>query len=307
MSGLVRTIGWILAAWPFTFILADWPAVQAAHPHGLVNWLGTVLGASLKGSELVNAVRWTFLVAGIASLLLAGWSLILPHTPPKKAGEPGTEKLAWAEAFKLLRHPFVLVLWLVTFVDAFVHNCYFNWAFGFLTTDPANGGAGIPGQWFMPVMSIGQVAEILTMFVLGATLKRLGYRATMALGILAYPIRFAVWAFLPQHKELIILVQVLHGVCYAFYFVSVYIFAEEYFPKDVRSSAQGWFNFMILGAGVLLANSLCPWLAQTKFTQNGVADFHHLFLVPLLAALVSAVTLVLFFHPPKSAAKPGGV
>jgi len=299
--GFVRaggTIGWILAAWPFTFILADWPAVHAAHPHGVVNWLSTVLGASLKGDALVQAVRWTYIVAGIASLLLAGWSLILPHTPPRKAGEAGAEKLAWAEAFKLLKHPFVLALWIVTFADAFVHNCYFNWAFGFLTTDQSQGGAGIPGQWFMPVMSIGQVAEILTMFVLGATLKRLGYRTTMVLGILAYPIRFAVWSFLPQHKELIILVQILHGVCYAFYFVSVYIFAEEYLPKDVRSSAQGLFNFMILGLGVLVANSICPWLAQAKFIVNGVTDFHHMFLVPLITALVSATTLALLFWPP---------
>ena len=44
--GLVRvggTIGWILAAWPFTFIFVDWAAVQAAHPAGLVDWLEQAL------------------------------------------------------------------------------------------------------------------------------------------------------------------------------------------------------------------------------------------------------------------------
>src|SRR5260370_14367897 len=37
--GLVRvggTIGWILAAWPFTFILVDLDKVRAAEPHSLV-------------------------------------------------------------------------------------------------------------------------------------------------------------------------------------------------------------------------------------------------------------------------------
>jgi MFS family permease len=157
----------------------------------------------------------------------------------------------------------------------------------------------------MPVMSIGQVAEILAMLILGATLKRLSWRATMIIGIIAYPIRFAVWAFLPEHKELIILVQALHGVCYAFFFATVYIFVEEHFPKDVRSSAQGLFNVMILGIGALLANSLCPTLAQKTFAQNGVTDFHHLFLVPLIVALGSALVLALFFHPPKTPLKPG--
>ena len=81
------TIGWILAAWPFTFILVDWNAVQQANPQGLVQWLGTVLSSGLTGPALQAGTRWTYIVAGIASLLLAAYSLTLPHTPPRKAGE----------------------------------------------------------------------------------------------------------------------------------------------------------------------------------------------------------------------------
>src|SRR5436190_11746794 len=50
--GIVRmrgTIGWILAAWPFTFIFVDWPKVSAAHPQGAVEWLKAVLGTPLGG------------------------------------------------------------------------------------------------------------------------------------------------------------------------------------------------------------------------------------------------------------------
>jgi MFS family permease len=302
--GFIRmggTLGWILAAWPFTFIFVDWDKVRAANPQGLSGWIGSALANGLTGPALQNATRWTFAVAGIASLLLAAFSLALPHTPPKKAGQGGAEKLAWVEALRLLKHPFVLILWIVTLLDAFVHNCYFNWAGSFFGASTANGGVGIPGNWIMPVMSIGQVAELLTMFILGTTLKRLGWRATMILGIIAYPIRFAVWAFFPQQRELIILVQILHGICYAFFFATVYIFAEEYFPKDVRASAQGLFNVMILGLGVLAANSICPTLAQSTFSVNGVTDFHHLFLVPLTVALIAASSLALLFHPPPKA------
>ncbi len=154
----------------------------------------------------------------------------------------------------------MLVLWLVTLVDSFVHNCYFNWTGSFLGAAKEAGGVGIPGNWIMPVMSVGQIAEILTMFVLGATLKRLGWRTTMIVGILGHAARFAVYAFFPQPPELIIVVQVLHGICYAFFFATVYIFVDAYFPKDARASAQGLFNVMILGVGALLANSICPYL-----------------------------------------------
>jgi MFS family permease len=298
--GLVRmggTIGWILAAWPFTFILVDWDKVHATNPQGFVNWLGTVLGSGLTGAALQEKTRWTFIVAGIASLLLAAFSLVLPHTPAKKVTQ-GEDRFAWLESAKLLRHPFVLVLWIVTFIDAFVHNCYFNWTGSFLGAPATAGGVGIPGNWIMPIMSIGQVAEILTMFVLGVTLKKLGWRATMICGILGHTARFAVYAFFPNQPALIIMVQIVHGICYAFFFATVYIFVDEYFPKDVRSSAQGLFNVMILGIGALAANSICPYLMQKVFTHGGATDFRSLFLVPLAAASLAALSLALFFRPP---------
>ncbi len=299
--GIVRmggTIGWILAAWPFTFILVDWAKVKAANPQGVSDWLGTVLASGLTGDALQHATTWTFIVAGLASPLLAAFSLTLPHTPPKPAAE-GVAPLAWLEAMKLLGLPFILVLWLVTFVDATVHNLYFNWTGRFLGSAAAAGGVGIPGNWIMPVMSIGQIAEILTMLVLGATLKALGWRTTMIIGILGHAARFAVYAFFPQHRELIILVQVLHGICYAFFFATVYIFVDEFFPKDARASAQGLFNFMILGLGPLVANIAGPKLIGDTFNKNGLVDFKSLFLLPCIAAVVAAIALAAFFRPPQ--------
>ncbi|MBI5774405.1 MAG: MFS transporter [Verrucomicrobia bacterium] len=304
--GIVRmggTIGWILAAWPFTFILVDWAKVDAAKTSGFVEWLGAVLSSGLTGDPLKEATKWTYIVAGIASLVLAVFSLTLPPTPPKKAGN-GTENLAWLEALKLLKHPFILVLWLVTLIDSAVHNSYFMWTGTFLGTTADKGGVGIPGNWIMPVMSLGQIAEILTMFVLGATLKRLGWKWTMVIGILGHAARFAVYAFFPQHKEIIILVQILHGICYAFFFATVYIFVEEFFPKDARASAQGLFNVMILGAGSLLAASVCPALFK-NMTKGDVTNFQSLFLIPFGLATAAAVLLALFFNPPAKAAPSG--
>ena len=298
--GFVRmggTLGWILAAWPMTFILVDWDRVNAAGSSGFVGWVGTVLASGLTGAALQSATKWTFVVAGVASLLLSAFSLSLPHTPPKPA--TGANRFAWLEAMRLLATPFILVLWLVTFVDSTVHNLFFNWTGTFLGTASAAGGVGIPGNWIMPVMSIGQVAEMSTMLILGVTLKKLGWRMTMIIGILGHAARFAVFAFLPQYREVVVLVNLLHGICYAFFFATVYIFVDEFFPTDVRSSAQGLFNLMILGAGPLVANILGPRLIGETFNHAGRVDFRSLFLVPCAAAIVAAVALALFFHPPR--------
>jgi nucleoside transporter len=298
--GIVRmggTIGWIMAAWPMTFILVDWDHVRAAQTSGFVDYLGTILASGLTGPALAAGTRWVFVVAGIASFVLAAFSLTLPHTPPKPVAS-GANKFAWLEALRLLAAPFLFVLWVVTFIDSTVHNLFFNWTGSFLGTAVSAGGVGIPGNWIMPVMSIGQIAEISTMAILGVTLKRFGWRTTMILGILGHAARFAVFAFFPEYKAAIILINVIHGVAYAFFFATVYIFVDEFFPKDVRASAQGLFNLMILGLGPLVANVIGPKLMGETFKTATGVDFRSLFFVPLGMAIVAAVLLAVAFHPP---------
>ena len=297
--GFVRlwgTIGWIAVAWPFVFILVDWKGVGSIGDMGFVTWLKDALRRFDPSS---GTTAYTFTAAGVASLLLAAFSLVLPHTPPKKSGEP----LAWLEALKLLRHPFILVLFFVTFLDAAVHQFFFYWSATFLKV-----GVKIPGNWVMPVMSIGQVAEIVTMAFLALVLKNLGWRFTMVVGILGHAARFAVFAFAQQLPEELrqpaaIGVNVLHGICYAFFFATVYIFIDEYFPKDARTSAQGLFNMLILGLGPIASNFVSGRLGEFFAPEGSPPDFQSIFLVPLATALVAATLLLLFFHPPAKKAE----
>src|SRR5262249_12820478 len=120
------TIGWIAASWPFVFILVDWSRVPSLGEVGPGTWLGEALRNRLQGPALQRMTSHPFAAAGPAPLLLAGISLALPPTPPRPAA-PGGEKLAWLEAMKLLRVPAILVLFIVTFFDAAVHQCYFFW------------------------------------------------------------------------------------------------------------------------------------------------------------------------------------
>ena len=194
-----------------------------------------ILGGK-SGAELQQATSAIFIAAGVGSLLLAGFSLTLPHTPPRPAA-PGGETFAWLEAAKLLRVPFLLVLFVVTFIDAMVHQGYFVFSTTYLKS------IGIAAEWVMPVMSIGQIAEIGTMAVLGYFLKRLGWRWTMVIGVLGHTARFGVFAFCQDYPWIVVLVNVLHGICYAFFFATVYIFVDEFFPKDARSSTRDCLTF----------------------------------------------------------------
>ena len=268
--GAVRmggTVGWVLASWPFVFLLS-------AH-------------------ATADQVRWIFLVSALISFAMAAYSLTLPHTPPRAAA--ALDRLAWRRALGLLRQPAIAVLFGVTFLDSVVHNGYFVMSDAFLTNR-----VGIAGNLSMLVLSLGQVTEVVTMAVLGVVLVRLGWRATMIIGILGHAARFLAFAFLADSLPAIIAVQLLHGVCYAFFFATVYIFVDEAFPKDVRVSAQGLFNLLILGVGNVVASFLFPALTNhLTQTSNGVkvVDYQTLFLVPTALAALGAILLSLLFKP----------
>ncbi|MEI8213981.1 MAG: MFS transporter [Planctomycetota bacterium] len=269
--GFVRmggTIGWIVISWPFIFLLG----AQAT----------------------VDQMRWIFIVAGIVSLVLAVFSLTLPHTPPRKA-EAGEDNLAWIKAFRQLKHPFVLVLFIVTLLDSIIHNGYFVLIDGFLSK-----AVGLSENITMAVTTIGQVAEIVTMVLLGSVLVKLGWKWTMIIGILGHALRFATFSFFgnSDHQALIILIQVLHGICYAFFFATLYIFVDEVFPKDIRTSAQGLFNLLILGVGLVIANFGFIYLKDFYTNGNGEVDYFSIFLVPTVLAILAMLLLLFGFKPP---------
>ncbi len=198
------TIGWIVASWPFIFILVNWAAgadvwARSASSSGSATALGTSVKAGLEASMRHEAVH---LPGGRASprCSLAVYVLMLPHTPPKPATGEGTRFATAQGVAKLLKNPFIAVLFVVTFIDAAVHQSFFYWTASFLA-EGRRRVVDIPANWVPPVMKIGQIAEILTMLILGYVLKRLGWRTTMVIGVLGHAARFAVFAFFPNRGQ----------------------------------------------------------------------------------------------------------
>ncbi len=268
-------VGWMAVSWPIFFLLKgrDEAATEA----------------------MIPAI---FVVGGVTSLALALFALRLPKTPPSSAaGDAKSSEAAWITALKYSSKPFLIVLLIVALIDSTNHMGYFVLSGGFL------GDLGLPTEWIMPVMGISQFSEIFVTFGLGFILVRLGWKKTLIVGILAHAVRFAVYAFCSDYLGAIIGVQLLHGVCYACFFATLYIFIDQVYPKTVQASAQGIFNFIILGLGDLCAK----WIfipAKDALTEDGVTNYERLFLLPAGLSLAAAVILLIFFHTPSSVKKP---
>jgi len=269
--GFIRvwgTIGWIVINWVMSFYLRMW---EKQGP-----------GASHLGDCLV--------AAAILSLLMGLYCFSLPNTPPSKQAK---NPYAFLEALKLTANRNFAVLLVISFVVATELPFYYNLTILFLT-EPGT-GVGLPASQATLVMSLGQIAEVLIMLLLAPSLRRLGMRTTILLGILAWPLRYAIFA-IGQPTWLVIAAQCLHGICYSFFFVGGMIAVERLAPKDIRASAQGLIVFATNGVGMLLGSLLAGQVADYFVLEGGGHAWAKIFLVPIVITVVAAVAFVLLFN-----------
>jgi nucleoside transporter len=279
------TIGWIAASWIFPMIYLQTGLHLQAMPPFLV-------GPELPNvtARLADSLRFS----AIISFGYAVYCLSLPHTLPRK---DATEKLAFKKAFALLKERSFAVLVLASLPISIIHQVYF------LQTPPFFSHLGLGDSQIGPAMTIGQFSEIAVMAALGAMLARMGFRTVIAIGALAYFVRYAIWSF-PAVFPVSVLVgsQFLHGICYACFFAGAFIYTDRVAPVDVRHSAQTVFGIIILGGGPVLGGLLSGYLADNYAQSGGQVDYGALWRVVSLIGLAAAVFFWVFFRERKTPA-----
>jgi len=277
---LWATLGWAAAAWPFFFIFSG-----------------------LQGDALVGGLRWIFYVPAVVSIGLSVFCLTLPHTPPQRQAR---DLFAPLRAMTLLADRSFLVLLILAYFSAVFMNCHFIWMGSFLPS------LGVHERYVMPIMSLGQISEIVALFALGACLKWLGWRRLLAVGILANVVRYGLYVISVGRPSLIGLVvagNIVHGATYAFFFAAGMIYVEEYAPKDIRASAQALFNLVTLGLGFFTGSLL--WNSRLFVDpMTHQVGFVKVFLTPAVGALIACALLLVTFRPgtppsPEAAADTG--
>ncbi len=101
-------------------------------------------------------------------------------------------------------------------------------------------------------MTLAQVSDVVFLFLLPLMLKRLGYKWTIAIGILAWAARYF---FLAQSANstaatqtmLIFAAILLHGVCYDFLFIAGQLYVDDEANERMRGAAQGLIAFILWG------------------------------------------------------------
>jgi len=301
------TIGWIAAglvlmAWrqesepgkavveAKTWIDSTWNTIWTPISHAIGLGMARVLGPT--------GPRDTLLLGAFFSVLMGLFCAALPHTPPKREG---VEPLAFVKAFRLLKDHNFLVFMVISFIVTTELWFYYVLTGPFLQSagvgiDPAN----VPG-W----MTTAQIGEIFTMVILlPILLPKLGVRLCLVLGVIAWPIRYAVFA-VGYPWWLVVGSLPIHGFCYVFFFVVGQIYSDSIAPKDIRASVQSLWAVCVLGIGSIIGSTLAGWV-RDLFTVDKVVNYRGVFLVPLVVTVLCALAFLVFFREPeKKQTSPG--
>ncbi len=262
------TIGWIVAGLVISYLFS-WDSSAAVTQGFLKN---------------------TFLMCSIASFALGLYSFTLPRTPPVPLSRHVATLggLLGLDAMVLLKHKNFVVFFVASILICIPLAFYYQNANQFLTEVNVANATG--------KQTIGQMSEVLFMLLIPVFLHRFGMKTTLLLGMLAWALRYVLFAFGNAHElgYMLLLGIALHGVCYDFFFVSGQIYTDSKAGAQHKSAAQGLITLATYGVGMLIGFWAAGRIDDVYFS-GGVHDWKAIWLYPAgFAALVFALFALTF-------------
>ena len=265
---------------------------------GTIGFIAAMWLTNLSGNK---ASANMFYISAVSAVILGIYSFTLPKCPPQKLiSEKATvaQKLG-LDAFKLFgTYKMALFFLFSMFLGGALQltNMYgdvFLSEFGKMP-EYAN---SIIVQKSTLIMSISQVSETLFILAIPFFLKRFGIKQVMLISMLAWVLRFGLFAYGNPADGLwmIIMSCVVYGMAFDFFNISGSLFVETTTDSKIRSSAQGLFMMMSNGFGAFFGGLLSGIVIDKFFTHDGVRDWHHIWLAFSGYALVIAILFAVMF------------
>jgi MFS family permease len=199
------------------------------------------------------------------------------------------EWFAAGKAFKMLKDPSFLLLMILAFTLLVFATMYYTFGGNFFKA------VGIAEKNIPLVMGIGQWAEIATMLILPFVYKKLGSKGTIAIGVLAWAVRFGLFA-LGKPLALMYVAQAMHGVCFAFAIAAAMIYVERICAPDIRGSAQSLLGMVTYGLGMFAGSHFGGWLTQKTATAGGDVNWAQVWTVAAAGCFGVLVVFLLAFR-----------
>jgi MFS transporter, NHS family, xanthosine permease len=273
---------------------------------GTIGFIAAMWVTSLTGNK--DSV-YQFYIAAAFAFVLGFYSFTLPKCPPQNLtskGAPLTQVLG-LNAFKLFAsYKMALFFFFSMLLGAALQltNMYGD---TFLSdfANIAEYKDSIVVKYSTIIMSISQISETLFILAIPFFLKKFGIKNVMLFSMLAWVLRFALFAYGDPAGNLwmIVLSCIVYGMAFDFFNISGSLFVETTTDPKIRSSAQGLFMMMTNGFGAILGSLVSGYAIQKYFTDAaGNKMWQEIWIAFAVYSLIIAVFFFFLFkhkHDPK--------
>jgi nucleoside transporter len=260
---------------------------------GTVGWIVAGLTIGYLGWESQKLLSNTFYLTASASAILGVFSFTLPDTPPSaEKGNYSISEILGLDALSLLKDTKYLIFFISSILICIPLAFYYQHANQFLNE--------LGMQKAAAVMTLGQISEALFILLLPVFLKRYGIKTTLIVGMLAWVVRYILFAYgdIGENAWMLIFGVILHGICYDFFFVSGQIYTDYKAGDKFKSSAQGLITLATYGLGMLVGFRLAGYITDQFIISSG-HDWTQIWIIPSGFALFVLVFFILTFKNEK--------
>jgi len=268
---------------------------------GTLGWIVAGLTIGWLGWEQSNSLVLTFKMAAIASLILGILSFTLPATPPAKKGQKTTlGDIMGLDSLGLLKNKSYLIFFIASVAICVPLAFYYNFTNPFLNEVGMKAAAG--------KQSMGQISELVFMALMPLFFVRLGVKKMLAVGMLAWVLRYIFFAYGDTGSNYWMLIAgiVMHGICYDFFFVTGQIYTDNLAGEKFKSAAQGFITLATYGVGMLIGSYISGPIVDKFKVSETAHNWTTIWLIPAgIAAVVLVVFLAFFKDTNQIQTKPG--
>ncbi|MFN4913952.1 MAG: nucleoside permease [Sphingomonadales bacterium] len=275
---------------------------------GTIGFIAAMWVTNLTGSK-ANANQ--FLIAGTAAIGLGLYAFTLPACTPAntKSGGASLFSQLGLDAFKLFaRYRTALFFIFSMFLGAALQltNMYGDTFLDDFKNNPLYGPESFVVKYSTIIMSISQVSETLFILTIPFFLKRFGIKKVMLFAMIAWVLRFGLFAYGNPAEGLwmIVLSCIVYGMAFDFFNISGSLFIETNTDPGIRSSAQGLFMMMTNGVGAFLGSKISGWVIDHYFMIEKVKNWHGIWLAFTGYSMLIAVLFLFLFKENRSEKSP---
>lgn len=266
---------------------------------GSIGWIIAGIVISAMNLEILPT---PFLIAAGISFLAGLYAFLLPYKAPEKRAEKVTVgQILGFDAFKLTKDKSFLVLLVFSALTCIPLAFYDSFTNLFIVNVGINNAAA--------AMSMGQVVEVICLFVFPLLFLKLRYKGSIVAAIVAWVLMYGFFALGAHTGQtgFIYAVLPLHGFCFTFFFVSGQLFVDEKAPTSLRNSAQGLITFATYGVGKYVGTLVAGNVVQQYTTAQGTYNWVSVWIVPFVMAVVVLIGFVALFKENKKNVESIGI